>query len=199
MLDFVDREDMVVRLVNLFELNPVVEVGVRHGDFARRLLEGTDARVYGIDSSLTPEALQLVGQYPGRFILLNWTSPGCATNFPDGHFGLVHIDADHSYHAVRADLAAWWPKVQPDGVLSGDDYAMVHSRDEGAYGVVQAVNEFVDAHGLSLGVTGCGHSRDWQLEHARRMGLACTRCLEGLPHEPFAVPGWYLLKPLDKS
>lgn len=35
---------------------------------------------------------------------------------------VLHIDAGHDYHSVMADLRAWWPQLQPGGVLIGDDY-----------------------------------------------------------------------------
>lgn len=46
----------------------------------------------------------------------------------------VFLDGDHRYEAVLADLRAWWPKVEPGGILCGDDYLWS--------GVQQAVSEF---------------------------------------------------------
>jgi predicted O-methyltransferase YrrM len=37
--------------------------------------------------------------------------------------GIIHIDAAHDYDSVMADLRAWWPVLEPGGVLIGDDYA----------------------------------------------------------------------------
>ena len=34
----------------------------------------------------------------------------------------IFIDGDHSYEAVRADLAAWEPKLVPGGILAGHDF-----------------------------------------------------------------------------
>jgi predicted O-methyltransferase YrrM len=48
-------------------------------------------------------------------------SLAAAETFPDGSLDLVFIDADHSYQAVKADIAAWRPKVKPDGILCGHD------------------------------------------------------------------------------
>ena len=41
--------------------------------------------------------------------------------FDDGSLDLVFIDGDHSFAAVRADIAAWLPKVRPGGILCGHD------------------------------------------------------------------------------
>lgn len=55
-----------------------------------------------------------------------------------GPFDLVFIDAEHTYEGASTDIAAWWPKVRPGGILAGHDYN--HRRYPG---VTQAVNEFV--------------------------------------------------------
>ena len=56
--------------------------------------------------------------------------------FPDEYADLIFIDADHSYDAVKADLAAWWPKLKNGGVFCGHDYCNEFN------GVIDAVNEF---------------------------------------------------------
>lgn len=49
-------------------------------------------------------------------------SPAAAILFADGTRDAVFIDADHSEEAVSRDIAAWWPKVKPGGILAGHDY-----------------------------------------------------------------------------
>lgn len=66
--------------------------------------------------------------------LLISDSVAAAQLFADESFAWIHIDARHDYPSVCADIAAWAPKVQRGGWLSGDDY------DEWNWpGVVQAV------------------------------------------------------------
>ena len=48
---------------------------------------------------------------------------------------LAYIDARHDYDGVSEDLAAWWPKICPGGLLAGHDF------DEGA--VARAVRHFL--------------------------------------------------------
>lgn len=48
--------------------------------------------------------------------------------FQDGAVDAVYIDASHKYEDVRADIAAWLPKVKPGGVLAGHD---IHIPDVG--------------------------------------------------------------------
>ena len=35
---------------------------------------------------------------------------------------LIHIDAGHDYRSVSSDVALWWPRLRPGGVMIGDDY-----------------------------------------------------------------------------
>lgn len=57
----------------------------------------------------------------------------------------LYIDADHSYEAVREDLAAWVPHVRAGGLIAGDDYG-----NAAFPGVRQAWDECEAALGLTL-------------------------------------------------
>jgi hypothetical protein len=69
----------------------------------------------------------------------NTNAHGPAVEHGGGTFaGLLHrnVIARHDYPSVRADIAAWAPKVQHGGWLSGDDY------DEYQWpGVIRAVSD----------------------------------------------------------
>jgi hypothetical protein len=58
--------------------------------------------------------------------------------------GLLFIDGDHSYDAVRADLAAWAPHMAPGARIAFDDHASTHPE------VVQAVTDMVNAGILTV-------------------------------------------------
>jgi hypothetical protein len=63
----------------------------------------------------------------------------------------VYIDGDHTYEAVLADLAAYYPLVKPGGVVAGDDYGMVGWWEDG---VRRAVDRFAAEHACELLVAG---------------------------------------------
>lgn len=72
--------------------------------------------------------------------LLVTDSLNAAALFSDASLDWVHLDARHDYASVKADIAAWLPKVRSGGWLSGDDYDPVKWPD-----VVQAVTETLPA------------------------------------------------------
>jgi hypothetical protein len=75
-------------------------------------------------------------KFGNRATIHKMTTLEAAALVPDASLDFVFIDADHLYEGVRADIAAWRPKVKPGGYLSGHDY------HPGAFeGVVRAVDE----------------------------------------------------------
>jgi glycosyltransferase involved in cell wall biosynthesis len=62
------------------------------------------------------------------------TSIDAAKQFDDNSIDFLHIDASHDYENVLADISAWYPKVKPGGLITGDDYIWD--------GVKQAVDEY---------------------------------------------------------
>jgi Methyltransferase domain len=69
-----------------------------------------------------------------RVRLVRCESVRAARLFDDGSLAAVYLDADHEYEAVKADIAAWGPKVAAGGVLAGHDYGTFA-------GVTRAVDE----------------------------------------------------------
>ena len=59
-----------------------------------------------------------------------------AREWDGGKVDMIFIDANHTYEAVKEDIAAWWPRLMPDGVMIGHDY-----RTKNFPGVDQAVKE----------------------------------------------------------
>lgn len=84
---------------------------------------------------LTVERLE---RFADRYRIVRALSVEAAQDFPDGSLDFFYLDANHSYPTARADLAAWYPKVRPGGLVSGHDFV-----DAGPpFGVRSAVLEF---------------------------------------------------------
>ena len=77
-------------------------------------------------------------------------SAEAALQFVDGSVGAIWIDAAHDYDSVVKDLAAWYPKIKPDGIFSGHDWTW--------HEVAKAVTEHVESNGWEL-VT---HNNYWK-------------------------------------
>ena len=72
---------------------------------------------------------------------------------PDESVDVFYLDADHTYEAVRRDLAAARPKIRSDGWLVLNDYTPCPiGFSDVPYGVIQACHEFMI-------------DEDWEMTH----------------------------------
>jgi predicted O-methyltransferase YrrM len=86
-----------------------------------------------------------------RACILHASSRETARVMDNAALDFVFIDAEHTYEALSADIAAWLPKLKPGGLLCGHDYSKPGERSAlGWPGVVRAVDEFVERVGLRL-------------------------------------------------
>ena len=136
------------------------EIGVFEGYYSNVLLSHNPALTLWCIDSWGPErrradaftvAQQTLAPHNDRVVLMKGTSLAVAALVPDGFFDFVFIDANHSYDAVREDVAAWAPKVRSGGIVSGHDY--YPGKRVKQCGVIQAVDEYIAAHGLTLHTT----------------------------------------------
>lgn len=132
----------------------LVEIGVGRGRSTLALLAGAReaGRIlysYDIDSGTKQNITSLVKATSEKSILDSWVfrqlpSAQAADDFPPGSIGLLYIDTSHLYEDLRDDLATWLPKMHPDGIICGADYALKkESEDIEKEGVYRAVQEFL--------------------------------------------------------
>jgi len=89
------------------------------------------------DDKFVRQGWEIVSRWYKPFFTEWWLpSVQAARHFADASLDAVILDADHTYEAVRDDLAAWVPKVKPGGIVVGDDY-----RHPVYPGVAMAVDE----------------------------------------------------------
>lgn len=144
--------------------NPVAaEIGSHVGNYAADLMTTcNNLTLYCIDLWM-PSEIPFSSDYGDflnrmqpfinvkRLIPIREYSVDAARFFRDGFFDFVYIDADHSYESVKADIAAWRPKVKPGGLLAGHDYKNSHGKF-----VKKAVDEIFGESNIQSTAERCG-------------------------------------------
>ncbi|MEO0388634.1 MAG: class I SAM-dependent methyltransferase [Pseudomonadota bacterium] len=138
------------RVVGLAPKNPAaVEIGVHRGDFAAEILTVAEPEtlhlidpwrvfeapkyersLYGsriAQSEMDARHDAVVARFSpqiaaGQVKILRKMSQEAAQSFAPLSLDFIYLDGDHSFEGVSADIAAYWPKLRPGGILAGDDY-----------------------------------------------------------------------------
>ncbi len=107
------------------------EVGLYKGRSAAYMAQairasGKDIRFAGVDNFLYSSRDEFDQNMRAcgvdmDIVVYSGDSHVIAEEFNDGAFDFVYIDADHSYEAVKRDIAAWLPKIKPGGIIAGHD------------------------------------------------------------------------------
>jgi len=186
------RPELIAKAMSENSIHSFVEVGVWKGDLARQLLANADIHEYWmVDDWLDPAYsdkrcdAQAIADADSRVRLIGKSSVEAARMFRDSEVGMVYIDADHSYEAVRDDIAAWWPKAS--GMICGHDYVLWNSCLNRPCGVVPAVEEFAASIGREVVIDGQVMSIGDRLLAAYR-----AAAIEAPDHVQF--PSWFIRK-----
>jgi len=140
-----------------------VEVGSYLGNNAESLLKELKlSALYLVDNDTDGAFCQCKRRYEKepRVKIVEKSSLEAVKHFVDETIDFVYIDADHSYEAVKEDIKAWLPKLKPDGILAGHDYAVPPERDKDTFNVIDAVNESFSKDVLHIGKEYLG-TADW--------------------------------------
>ena len=97
-----------------------------------------------------------------RRYMVEEASEDAALWFGNHSLDFVFLDGNHLYESIRQDIAWWWPKVAPGGLLMGHDYG-VYGDADGRWGVRRAVDEFAAREGRKVSV---GMDGVWWIEKA---------------------------------
>lgn len=92
--------------------------------------------------------------YTGFSYLMRMLFSDALQHFDDDSVDLLHIDGLHTYEAVQADFADWYPKVKPGGIILFHDIK-ARLKDFGAWRFWEEVSaeypSFTFKHGFGLG------------------------------------------------
>lgn len=159
-------------LCNALGIKDAVEIGTHQAVFANEFMSKFDGTIVLVDPWANQSALECgkfypqfsdstenrdedmavaisaMSEYGDRCDFLRMTSHEAAAHFTDASVGFVYIDGLHDYESVKNDIADWWPKVSPGGILAGHDY-----QADCLPAVVIAVDEFVQKNGFALNTT----------------------------------------------
>jgi len=120
------------------------------GPFDRSAMYDKDNNIGAMREAMK-DAEQNTSFAPARRIMRGCASVEEAEYQDTESMDFVFVDADHFYESVRADLLAWWPKVQGSGIMAGHDYNGMGDRRKG-WGVKRAVDEFFGALNITVHV-----------------------------------------------
>ncbi len=160
-------------LVDVLKPQIIVEIGTHYGGsycaFCQAVKQlNLDTRCYAIDTwqgdphsgFYGPEVLAELRDYHdllygGFSRLIQSSFDEALRHFGDGTIGLLHIDAYHTYEAVKRDFESWLPKMESAGVILFHDIN-VRERDFGVRRFWDEIKphyrhfEFVHGHGLGV-------------------------------------------------
>jgi hypothetical protein len=151
-----------------------VELGVALGDFTESVLEICEVdKFIAVDLFGLHGAPQMWGgrvgqtlagrthsQYfeerfkdeiaAGKLVVMRGKSVECLRQLADRSVDVFYVDSEHSYETVRAELALIKHKIRDGGYIILNDYIMVDYVTNTPYGVVKAVNEFMNTEKWEL-------------------------------------------------
>ena len=171
---FASRLQLVRHCKALLPQTPtVVEVGVFHGFFTETLLDvlqpsachlvdtfNVTDHVHGLFTH-ADHFRYVQAKFGGRREVrlhqgLSWEKLAA---LHDDSCDFIYIDADHSYESVSKDIAAAARKLKNGGILQFNDYCSYGTFERAPYGVLHAVNEFLESAAPAVRLVGMSLDR----------------------------------------
>jgi len=171
----ISRLDLPVFLNTHGLVGEGAEVGTYYGEFALQILgawqgkrlycidpwRAQDPAVYkdgcaAVDWEAVYGQVRAVLGKDKRVKIMRMLSEEAACEILPDSLDFVYLDGNHSYHSVKEDLRAWWPKIKSGGLLGGHDFYSRHDSAQDC-GVLTAVWEWAERSrsGVRPWVTPC--------------------------------------------
>jgi len=156
-LSYINHLGFVSHMVRELDVKEMVEVGVLFGALSKIVLSKClgVSTYYLVDPwkvFMDPPAYtqkewdrrynrvkSLMTRYGERAKILRMTSLEASKVFKPESLDMVYLDANHSFKYVDEDIKAWWPKIRPNGYLTGHDLIGRTSKSKTWHGVREAV------------------------------------------------------------
>lgn len=139
------------------------EIGTLRGEYAESICQlNPGVKLYCVDPYIPYKGYRehrTEGELPGFFEeaqerLKNYNvefvkkfSVDAAQDFKPNSLDFVYIDANHALKHVIDDIAEWYVRVRPGGIIAGHDY-IKHKRSHGLH-VVHAVQAYTTAYDIA--------------------------------------------------
>ena len=161
-IDHFSRRKELIQMLRERGARIGVEIGTDHGKYAQQLCEGIPGLILScIDpyvaytegnevhdqkevDMIYQEAKNRIKLY--ACVINRMTSMQAIKTFSDNIFDFAFIDGNHDYEHVKEDIREWTKKVKPGGIVCGHDYKEDKVNN---YGVIEAVNEYVEANHIA--------------------------------------------------
>jgi len=137
------REDI---LVTLPQRSVCAEVGVKVGNFASNILKINKPK----ELTLIDFDMFCLDRCREKFKkkkninYVHGNSKLILKEFDDNYFDWIFLDTDHTYNTTKIELKQANRIVKEDGMIIIHDYISYSYIDDRTYGVIPAVNEFVN-------------------------------------------------------
>jgi len=171
-MDLITRGDVI-------ELDIVAEIGVAYGGFSQIILDAVaPSEFHAFDTFELHEQENVFGSHPSTVLgdqshwsyyrqrfcnsadypntaIYTWEGPSQEQlKLPlDDTFDFAYLDAAHDYLSVTSDIEQLKRIVKPRGVIMFDDYTTYDTIARQDFGVLQAVNEYIEEGHEVLGIS----------------------------------------------
>ena len=122
------------------------EIGIKVGNFASFILKTTDPKeltLVDIDMFCIDKCKDRFADYD-NINYIHGNSKLVLKEFKDNYFDWIFLDTDHTYNTTKIELEQADRIVKDDGMIFIHDYIAYSYTENRAYGVIPAVNEFVN-------------------------------------------------------
>ena len=159
---FGDRIELL-KYLSKYDPKACIEIGTSTGAYAKHMLAELPLKtldLVDIDCSKLPDTIR----DDERVRIHEMTSSKFLRDkrsFLKNKYDYVYIDADHSYQAVKEEIALVYPFVRKGGLMVFNDYTRWSVSEAETYGVISAVNELINRAPVAvvgLALRGSGHA-----------------------------------------
>ena len=118
----------------------ILQIGTFHGlslSYFQDVCVQNNNKIWSIDIDFYQEFQDNIVRWQIENIItvITGDSTKVHTQFENGFFDFIFIDANHAYDFTKADIENYWPKLKINGLMTGHDYCKSWP------GVVKSVNE----------------------------------------------------------